>query len=128
LPQSFWDLTLIPLRKDRPKFIANGFNGLFRVGTSGFVSEKKIAFYERIFFQADPIAIKPCFQIYTTEDLLKVMENFGQTFNKPSLLIQGGNDGGILVKASAKLVQKLVPQARLLVYERGGHGELIASQ
>lgn len=116
------------LRKDRPNFIANGFNGPFGVGTSGSLSEKELAFFEGIFSEADPIAVERCLQIYTSEDLLEAIQTFGQTFDKPFLLIHGGSDGGVPVEASAELIQKLVAQARLRVYEGGGHGELIASQ
>ncbi|KAJ3454838.1 hypothetical protein MRS44_013438 [Fusarium solani] len=121
LSRSVWDATLMSLRKDRPNFIANGFNGPFGVGTSGSLSEKELAFFEGIFFEADPIAVERCLQIYTSEDLLEAIQTFGQTFDKPFLLIHGGSDGGVPVEASAELIQKLVAQARLRVYEGGGH-------
>lgn len=82
----------------------------------------------KIFSEADPIAAERCRQIYTSEDLLEAIQTFGQTFDKPFLLIHGGSDGGVPVEASAELIQKLVAHARLRVYEGGGHGELIASQ
>lgn len=128
LPRSAWDSTLTALRKDRTNFIANNFNGTFGVGTSGSVSETEIDFYEGLFFDADPVAVERCFQIFTSEDLSEEMRTFGQAFDKPFLLIHGGSDSGVPVETSAGPVKKLVSQARLHVYEGGGHGELNDTQ
>jgi non-heme chloroperoxidase len=111
------------LRQDRPNFIANGFRGPFGVGTSGSVTEKQIAFFENIFFEADPIAVERCLQIYTREDLSEGIKRFGQIFHRPFLLIHGGGDGGVPAEVSAELVQKSVPGAKLIIYDEGGHGE-----
>lgn len=41
------------------------------------------------------------------------------------LLIHGGADGGVPLAASAHRIQKLIPDARLTVYDGGGHGEYL---
>jgi pimeloyl-ACP methyl ester carboxylesterase len=112
------------IRQDRPNFIAKGFGGPFGVGTSGLVTEKQIAFFENIFFENDLIALECCLQIYTREDLSEKIKIFGQIFQKPFLLIHGGGDGGVPAEVSAELIQKLVPGAKLTIYNKGGHNKL----
>ncbi|KAH6695697.1 Alpha/Beta hydrolase protein [Plectosphaerella plurivora] len=121
LPRAAWDGTLKTVREDRFNFLANGFKGPFGIGTRGTYSEKELSFYEKIFFEADPVAVERCLQIFSTENLTEEVKKFGQTFDKPFLLIHGEHDGGVAVDAGSGLVQKLVPQAELKVYEGGGH-------
>ncbi|KAH7246690.1 Alpha/Beta hydrolase protein [Fusarium tricinctum] len=120
-PQSAWDAALTAIRQDRPNFIADGFRGPFGVGTSGSVTDKQIAFFENIFWENDPIALERCLQIFSREDLSVQIKRFGQLFQKPFLLIHGGGDGGVPAEVSAELVQKLVPGAKLTIYDEGGH-------
>ncbi|KAM0199313.1 hypothetical protein ACHAPA_009828 [Fusarium lateritium] len=125
LPQSVWDETLQDIRQDRPNFIANGFKGPFGVGSSGSVSDKQIAFFEKAFFKADPVAVERCLKVWTREDLFGEVKMFGRIFNKPFLLIHGGEDGGVAAEVSAELVQKSIPGAKLITYEGGGHDDII---
>ncbi|KAF5253229.1 hypothetical protein FANTH_1825 [Fusarium anthophilum] len=126
MPQSAWDATIAALRQDRPNFIANGFKGPFGDAKSGSVTEKQVAFFENIFFEADPFAVERCLQIYSTEDLCEALKSFGQTFEKPFLLIHGGGDKAVPAEVSAELVQESVPGAKLTLYEGGGHVLVLA--
>ncbi|SCV36751.1 uncharacterized protein FFB14_06227 [Fusarium fujikuroi] len=109
--------------QDRPNFIANGFRGPFGVGTSGSVTDKQIPFFENIFWENDPIALKRCLRIFTQENLSMLVKRLGQIYGKPFLLIHGGGDGGVPGEISAELVQKSVPGVKLTIYNDGGHGK-----
>ncbi|QKD52029.2 Alpha/Beta hydrolase protein [Fusarium oxysporum Fo47] len=126
MPQSAWDATIMALRQDRPNFIANGFKGPFGDSKSGSVTEKQVAFFENIFFEADPFAVERCLQIYSREDLSEGIKRFGQMFHKPFLLIHGGGDKAVPAEVSAELVQKSVPGAKLTIYDEGGHVLVLA--
>ncbi|KAJ3453825.1 hypothetical protein MRS44_018457 [Fusarium solani] len=126
LPQSAWDETLQGIRQDRPNFLGNAFGGPFGVGTSGSVSDKQIAFFEKTFYEADPVAVERCLKVWTRENLFGEVKRFGQIFNKPFLLIHGGGDGGVPAEVSAELVQKAVPGSKLITYDVGGHVLVLA--
>ncbi|KAK6207702.1 hypothetical protein QIS74_12783 [Colletotrichum tabaci] len=121
LPRGAWDSTLLSLREDRYSFVANTFRGPLGIGTTGSLSDKQMAFYEGIFFEADPIAVERCLQVFTTEDLTEDVKKFGHTSDTPLLLIHGENDGGVPVESSVQPLQELIPRAQVKVYEGGGH-------
>ncbi|KAG5658695.1 hypothetical protein KAF25_010876 [Fusarium avenaceum] len=126
LPQSVWDETLQGIRQDRPNFPGKAFRGPLGVGSSGSVSDKQIKFFEKTFFEADPVAVERCLKVWTRENLFGEVMRFGQIFNKPLLLIHGGSDGGVPAEVSAELVQKSVPGAKLIIYDEGGHVLVLA--
>ncbi|RGP64317.1 hypothetical protein FSPOR_8137 [Fusarium sporotrichioides] len=125
-PQSAWDETLQAIRQDRSNFLANAFRGPFGGGSSGSISNKQIAFFEKIFLESDPVAVERCLKVWSRENLFGEVTRFGQVFNKPFLLIHGGSDGGVPAEVSAELVQKSVPGAKLIIYDEGGHVLVLA--
>lgn len=120
-----WDNVLASLRSHRSQFVATGFTGPLGVGSATQVSEKDIELYERIFDAADGLAIERAVQIYTSENLTDQLAQFAKSSDAPLLLIHGGMDGGVPIEASAHRVKQLVPRAKVIVYEDGGHGESI---
>ncbi|RSL66688.1 hypothetical protein CEP53_003283 [Fusarium sp. AF-6] len=126
-PRELWDHVLSSLRSHRSQFVSNNFRGPLGVGVSGNVTDKDIEIFERIFDAADALAIERAARIFTSEDLTGELVEFGKTRSGELLLIHGGADGGVPLAASAHRIQKLIPDARLTVYDDGGHGEYFGS-
>ncbi|KAM5361174.1 hypothetical protein ACJZ2D_013256 [Fusarium nematophilum] len=120
-PREVWDSILESLRRNRSQFVSTSFQGPFGVGSTGTVSDKDIEMFERIFDAADALAIQRAAQIFTSEDLTEALMEFGQSKSAPLLVIHGGADGGVPLSASAHRIQKIIPDAELVVYEGGGH-------
>lgn len=124
-PRELWDTVLASLRSHRSQFVSTGFTGPLGVGSATQVSEKDIELYERIVDAADGLAIERAVQIYTSENLTDQLAQFANSSDAPLLLVHGGMDGGVPIEASAHRVKQLVPRAKVIVYEDGGHGESI---
>ncbi|KAJ4168657.1 hypothetical protein NW754_010580 [Fusarium falciforme] len=120
-PRALWGHVLGSLRSHRSQFVSSNFRGPLGVGAAGEVSDKDIEMFERIFDAADALAIERAAQILTSEDLTPVLAEFGKAKAGELLLIHGGADGGVPLAVSAHRIQKLIPDAKLTVYEDGGH-------
>ncbi|RSL49185.1 hypothetical protein CEP54_012552 [Fusarium duplospermum] len=120
-PRELWDHVLSSLRSHRSQFVSSNFRGPLGVGASGNVTDKDIEMFERIFDAADALAIERAARIFTSEDLTGELVEFGKAKSGELLLIHGGADGGVPLAASAHRIQKLIPGARLTVYDDGGH-------
>ena len=78
-----------------------------------------MARFERIADAADSLALERCVQIITSYDFT---ERLKALMGMPLLVLQGDSDQSLPYEAGAKLIEALVPDTRMRVYEKGGHG------
>jgi pimeloyl-ACP methyl ester carboxylesterase len=60
-----------------------------------------------------------CVQIITSLDFTERLKVLAGT---PLLILQGDSDQGMPYEAGTKLIEGLLPHARVSMYERAGHG------
>lgn len=78
-----------------------------------------LARFERIVDSADLLAIERCVQIITSFDFTDKLKAWSRM---PLLILQGDSDQGMPYEAGAKLIEAMVPNTRVRLYEKAGHG------
>jgi pimeloyl-ACP methyl ester carboxylesterase len=124
-----WDGLIQGLRGPAAKdFIAQAIPGLFCPDLGNEVSQGTMQFFERIIYQADPVAIERTAVVLqrSTIEELKQWAAAGAADEKeklPVLILHGDSDSGMPVEASSILIHKVLPWSQLKVYEKAGHGQ-----
>jgi non-heme chloroperoxidase len=78
-----------------------------------------LARFERIVDQADSLAMERCVQIITSYDFTERLKALA---GKPLLVLQGDSDNGMPYEAGTRWIEGLIPNARVRMYEKAGHG------
>lgn len=109
------------LRISRASFVHASLPNLFGAHVGVEVDATVLARFERIVDAAESLAIERCVQIITSFDFtekLKLLTEAG----KPLLILQGDSDQGMPYEAGTKVIKRLVPSARVTMFEKAGHG------
>ena len=107
------------LREDRPGFLASFAKGFYGVGfITSPVSEAFLDWTLQIALQGSPKATLDCVHAWSATDFRQDLK----TFKVPTLVIHGGSDATVPVEKSGALAAKLVPNAKLVIYDGAPHG------
>ena len=68
---------------------------------------------------ADSLALERCVQIMTSYDFTERLRALAGT---PLLVLQGDSDQSMPYEAGVSLIEGLVPNTRVSMYEKGAHG------
>ncbi len=120
-PSELWDAILTSLRTSRASFAHASLPNVFGAHVGIEVDATTLARFERIVDAADSLAMERCVQIIASSDFtekLRAMAGVGKSL----LVLQGDSDQGMPYEAGTKLIQALVPDSRVSMYEKAGHG------
>jgi non-heme chloroperoxidase len=117
--RELWDSIRTGLRTSRASFVHASLPNVFGAHAGTEVDAAVLARFERIVGAADSLALERCVQIISSFDFtdkLKLLTG------NPLLVLQGDADQGMPYEAGAKLIEGLVPNVRVSIYEKAGHG------
>ncbi len=106
------------LRKDRPKFLTDFYQGFFGQGTEqGGVSAELLHDAVRVAMQASPKATLDCVDAFGWTDFRADMD----AFDVPTLIIHGTGDQTVPPEASAERAATMIKGAELKTYDGAPH-------
>lgn len=116
--RDLWDNIVTSLRTSRAAFVQASLPNLFGAHVGAEVDSATLARFERIVDQADALAIERCVQMlgHDFTDQLTALKT------ESVLILQGDSDKSLPYEAGAKLIEALIPSARVSMYEKAGHG------
>jgi len=119
-----WDFLVAGLESSgRIGFIKEQVPGIFRTDLEGNdIGREALGFYEGLVAMADPVAVVRTVGIMR-RDMVKELEGLVAE-RVPVLMLHGDSDAGMPAGGSSMVVKRILPEAQLKIYERGGHGEL----
>ncbi len=119
VPQSGFDQMTAGMKQDRAAFFTSFAKDFFGVGVMAHpVSD---AVLQDFFRQAMMAGLRPTLaaaQAFATTDFRGDLRHF----NMPTLVIHGTKDATVPIDATAREVQKAVPNAQLIEYDGSAHG------
>lgn len=117
--RELWDSILTGLRTSRASFVQASLPNVFGAHVGTEVDAAVLARFERIVDQADSLAMERCVQIITSYDFTERLKALA---GKPLLVLQGDSDNGMPHEAGTRWIEGLIPNARVSMYEKAGHG------
>ncbi len=117
--RELWDSILTGLRTARATFARVSLPNVFGAHAGTEVDAPTLARFERIVDDADSLAVERCVQIITSYDFTEKLKALAGT---PLLVLQGDSDQGMPYEAGTRWIEALVPNTRVSMYEKAGHG------
>jgi non-heme chloroperoxidase len=118
-PRELWNAILTGFRTARASFVTASMPNLFGAHVGTIVDATIMARFERIVDAADSLALERCVQIMTAYDFTEKLKALAGT---PLLVLQGDSDQSMPYEAGVRLIETLVPDTRVSMYEKGAHG------
>jgi non-heme chloroperoxidase len=116
--RDLWDNILTSLRTSRAAFVQASLPNPFSAHTGTEVEPATLARFERIIDHADALAIERCLRMLDHDFTSKPT-----ALKTASVLIrQGDSDQNMPYEAGTKMIEALIPGARVSMYEKAGHG------
>lgn len=106
-------------RASRASFARVSLPNVFAAHAGQEIDGAVLARFERIVDAADSLAVERCVQIITSFDFTHKLEAL---VGMPLLILQGDSDQGMPYEAGTKLIETLVPNTQVNMYEKAGHG------
>lgn len=117
--RELWDSILTSLRTARATFARVSLPNVFGALAGTEVDAPTLARFERIVDDADSLAMERCVQIITSYDFTEKLKALA---GAALLVLQGDSDQGMPYEAGTKWIEALVPDTRVSMYEKAGHG------
>ncbi|MGI4874662.1 MAG: alpha/beta fold hydrolase [Janthinobacterium lividum] len=119
VPKKMFDEMIEKLGQDRPGFLETFGKGFYGVGlVSKPVSQAALDWSQSLALQASPRATTACVKAWSETDFRQDLA----TIKVPALFIHGSSDKTVPPEVSAEKAVKLVPGAKLVVYDGEPHG------
>ena len=119
VPASVFQKMYDGLLADRPNFLASFGKLFYGAGLLNFqVSSELLQWTSNLAMEASPKATYDCVTAFSATDFRADMK----AFTVPTLIVHGSSDHTVPFEHSAQRVAKLLPAAKLVVYDGAPHG------
>ena len=119
VPHAVFDTMYEGLKSDRPNFLASFGKAFFGAGLLNFqVSSELLQWTSNLAMEASPKATYDCVTAFSATDFRGDIASF----TIPTMIIHGSSDHTVPFEHSSQRVAKMLPTARLEVYDGAPHG------
>jgi non-heme chloroperoxidase len=123
--RSVFDTMIENLSKDRPEFLATFGKQFYGAGLLNFSTSQELLDWTMVVaMMASPKATKDCVRAFSETDFRPEVS----AIRVPTLVIHGDSDDTVPIEATGREAARMIPGARLEVYNGSPHGLFVTDK